>query len=163
VEPDPRRTTIQVLNADGALQPFARGLHNAIRFDWDPQTRRLWANDTGQDNLGDDVPPDEINLIEGGKHYGFRWSSGRTGRTTANRSSRYRDALFLAMHESASKNNGYKVVLVMRDGRPTGLEDFSTGWLKDGVVLGRPAGLATLADGALYVSDDNNGFIYRTT
>ena len=49
----------------------------------------------------------------------------------------------------------------MKDGRPTGLEDFATGFLKDGVVLGRPAGLATGADGALYVSDDNKGFIYR--
>ena len=36
-----------------------------------------------------------------------------------------------------------------------------TGWLKEGVVSGRPAGLATGADGALYVSDDNKGFIYR--
>jgi glucose/arabinose dehydrogenase len=49
----------------------------------------------------------------------------------------------------------------MKDGRPVELEDFVTGWLKDGVVSGRPAGLATGADGALYVSDDNKGFIYR--
>jgi glucose/arabinose dehydrogenase len=49
----------------------------------------------------------------------------------------------------------------MKDGRPTGIEDFATGFLKDGVVLGRPAGLATGRDGALYVSDDNKGFIYR--
>jgi glucose/arabinose dehydrogenase len=200
VEPDPRRTTIQVLNADGALEPFARGLHNAIGFDWDPQTRRLWASDTGQDNLGDDLPPDEINLIEAGKHYGFPFVIGQnrpndgqpelkaappdvttdsavapalelpahsTGmdlrfyRGTQFPAS-YRDALFLAMHGSARKNNGYKVVrVVMRDGRPIGLEDFATGWLRDGVVLGRPAGLATGADGALYVSDDNKGFIYR--
>ena len=49
----------------------------------------------------------------------------------------------------------------MKDGRPAGVEDFMTGWLKDDVVSGRPAGLATGADGALYVSDDNKGFIYR--
>ena len=49
----------------------------------------------------------------------------------------------------------------MTDGRPTGLDDFATGWLRGGVVWGRPAGLATGADGALYVSDDNKGFIYR--
>jgi glucose/arabinose dehydrogenase len=49
----------------------------------------------------------------------------------------------------------------MKDGRPVGIEDFVTGWLKDGVVSGRPAGLATGPDGALYVSDDNKGFIYR--
>ena len=53
------------------------------------------------------------------------------------------------------------VRVVMKDGRPVGLEDFVTGWLKDGVFSGRPAGLATGADGALYVSDDNKGFIYR--
>ena len=41
----------------------------------------------------------------------------------------------------------------MKDGRPAGLEDFVVGFLKDGVVMG--------ADGALYVSDDNKGFIYR--
>jgi hypothetical protein len=31
---------------------------------------------------------------------------------------------------------------------------------EDGVVLGRPAGLDTGRDGALYISDDNRGFIY---
>jgi hypothetical protein len=27
--------------------------------------------ETGQDNLGDEFPPDEIDLIEPGRHYGF--------------------------------------------------------------------------------------------
>jgi glucose/arabinose dehydrogenase len=200
VEADPRRTTIQVINADGTLQPYARGLHNAIGFDWDPQTRRMWASDTGQDNLGDDFPPDEINQIEAGKHYGFPFVIGAnrpnegqpelkdaTADVTADaavppvldlpahstgmdlrfyRGTRfpaaYRNALFIALHGSSRKNNGYKVVrVVMKDGRPIGLEDFATGWLKDGIVMGRPAGLASGSDGALYVSDDNKGFIYR--
>jgi glucose/arabinose dehydrogenase len=200
VESDPRRTTIQVMNADGSLQPYARGLHNAIGFDWDPQTRRMWADDTGQDNLGDDFPPDEINQIEAGKHYGFPFFVAKnqpnasqpelndakpdttadaavppaldlpahiTGMdlrfyTGAQFPASYRNALFLALHGSARKNNGYKVVrIVMKDGRPSGFEDFVVGFLKDGVVMGRPAGLATGADGALYVSDDNKGFIYR--
>lgn len=57
---------------------------------------------------------------------------------------------------------GYKVVrIVLKDGRPVGFEDFLSGFVKAGVVSGRPAGLATGADGALYVSDDNKGFIYR--
>jgi glucose/arabinose dehydrogenase len=200
VEADPRRTTIQVINGDGTLQPYARGLHNAIGFDWDPQTRRMWASDTGQDNLGDDFPPDEINQIEGGKHYGFPFVIGQnrpnagqpelkdvTADVTVDAAvppvlelpahstgmdlrfyrgtqfpAPYRNALFLALHGSSRKNNGYKVVrVVMKDGRPIGLEDFASGWLKDGIVLGRPAGLASGADGALYVSDDNKGFIYR--
>jgi glucose/arabinose dehydrogenase len=202
VEDDPRRTTIQVFNADGSNpQPYARGMHNALGFDWDPQTGRMWADDTGQDGLGDDVPPEEINLIEAGKHYGFPFFIGRnapnlvpelkgvTHTVTAAAAvppvlelpahvtgmdlrfytgtqfpPAYRNALFLTLHGSSTipVKVGYKVVrVVMTDGRPAGIEDFVTGWLKDGVVSGRPAGLATGADGALYVSEDNRGFIYR--
>jgi glucose/arabinose dehydrogenase len=55
------------------------------------------------------------------------------------------------------------VRVVFKDGKPAGVEDFVTGWMKDGQVLGRPAGLITGADGAFYISDDNKGFIYRVT
>src|SRR4051812_22286761 len=200
VEPDPRRTTIQVVTADGTLQPYARGLHNAIGFDWDPATRRMWAGETGQDNLGDDFPPDEIDLIEAGGHYGFPFFVAKNqpnrGQPELNEATpdvtaaqvrppvldlpphsspidlrfyrgsqfpaAYRNALFVALHGSARKNNGYLVARVtMKDGRPQALEESAAGFLKDGVVLGRPAGLATGPDGALYVSDDNKGFIYR--
>jgi len=204
VEPDPRRTTIQAFDADGSNgQLFARGMHNAIGFDWDPQTGRMWAGDTGQDGLGDEAPPEEINLIEPGKHYGFPFFIGRSVAnhvaelkdahadvtpaaavppalelpahvtpmdlrfyTGTQFPASYRNALFLALHGSSTipRKVGYKVVrVVMKDGRPTAIEDFITGWLKDDVVSGRPAGLMTGADGALYVSDDNKGFIYRIT
>ena len=45
--------------------------NNAIGFDWDPRPAACRAGDTGQDGLGDEAPPEEINLIEAGKHYGF--------------------------------------------------------------------------------------------
>jgi glucose/arabinose dehydrogenase len=204
VEPDPRRTTIQVFNADGSNgQLFAKGMHNAIGFDWDPATGRMWAGDTGQDGLGDGVPPEEINQIEAGKHYGFPFFVGRNEEnhapelkdakadvtagaavapslelpahvtpmdlrfyTGSQFPAAYRNALFLALHGSSTipAKVGYKVVrVVMKDGRPAGTEDFIAGWLKDGQVSGRPAGLATGRDGALYVSDDNKGFIYRVS
>jgi hypothetical protein len=74
----------------------------------------------------------------------------------------YRNALFIAFHGSARKTNGCSVArVVMTNGQPTGIEDFATGFLKDSLVLGRPAGLATGRDGALYVSDDSKGIIYR--
>src|SRR5205823_2634791 len=77
-EPDARRTTIMQYNADGTGgRPYAKGLRNAIGFDWDPQTGKLWADDMGQDKLGDEMPPDEINLIEDGKHYGWPYFIGR--------------------------------------------------------------------------------------
>lgn len=202
VEEDPRRTTIQVYNADGSSAgAFATGLRNANGFDFDPATGQLWAGDNGQDASGADFPPDEINLIEKGKHYGFPFFIGRS---VANQSpalsavrpsitaadvvapalalpahvastdlrfytgrqfpASYRNALFLSMHGSTAIPDkvGYKVVrIVMKAGRPVGFEDFLSGFVKDGVVSGRPAGLMTGADGALYVSDDNKGFIYR--
>jgi glucose/arabinose dehydrogenase len=204
VEPDSRRTTIQVVDADGSnLRPFARGMHNAIGFDWDPATGRMWAGDTGQDGLGDGVPPEEINLVEAGKHYGFPFFIAQNQAnhvpelkdakpdvtagtavapvlelpahttpmdlrfyTGAQFPAAYRNALFLALHGSSTipTKVGYKVVrVVMKDGKPVGTEDFMTGWLKNGEVSGRPAGLATGPDGALYVSDDNKGFIYRVS
>ena len=83
------------------------------------------------------VPP-VLELPAHSHRYGLRFYRGTQFPAP------YRGALFLAMHGSSRKNNGYKVVrVVMKDGRPTGLEDFATGWLKDGVVMGRPAGLAT--------------------
>ncbi len=80
----------------------------------------------------------------------------------------YREAMFVALHGSSptarQERIGYKVVrVIFKDGQPTGVEDFVTGWLKDGQVLGRPAGLATGADGALYISDDTKGFVYRVS
>ena len=57
IESDPRRTTIQVFDGPGSKgRAYASGLHNPVGFDWDPVTRRMWAADTGQEQLGDDYP-----------------------------------------------------------------------------------------------------------
>src|SRR5439155_26473790 len=72
-----RRTTILLINAVRSMKAYALWLNNAMGFDWDPRTGLLWADDTGQDNLGDDFPPDEINEIERGRHYGFPFFVGR--------------------------------------------------------------------------------------
>ena len=81
--------------------------------------------------------------------------------------SAYRGAMFMALHGSNTNRPqkiGYKVVrVVMKNGKAVGVEDFATGWLKDNQFNGRPAGLITGADGALYISDDNKGFIYRVS
>ncbi len=36
-----------------------------------PVTGKVWATEMGRDNLGDDIPPDEINILEKGKNYGW--------------------------------------------------------------------------------------------
>jgi len=80
----------------------------------------------------------------------------------------YRGNLFAAEHGSwnRSKLTGYKVIrVIMRDGAPTGeYEDFATGFLvNDASAWGRPVGVAVTPDGALYVSDDAGGTIWRIT
>ena len=80
----------------------------------------------------------------------------------------YRGDAFVALHGSWNRpmRTGYKVIRVlMEDGRPTGeYEDFMTGFVVDNDrVWGRPAGLAVTRDGALLVSDDGNGTIFRVT
>lgn len=80
----------------------------------------------------------------------------------------YRGDAFVALHGSWNRpmRTGYKVIRVlMEDGRPTGeYEDFMTGFVIDNDrVWGRPAGVAVTRDGALLVSDDGNGTIFRIT
>jgi glucose/arabinose dehydrogenase len=80
----------------------------------------------------------------------------------------YRGDGFAAEHGSwnRAKRTGYKVIRIrMKDGVPTGeYEDFMTGFVvNDSDVWGRPVGVAVTRDGALLVSEDGNGTIWRVT
>ena len=80
----------------------------------------------------------------------------------------YKGDAFVAFHGSwnRAKRTGYKVVrLIMKDGRPTGVyEDFLTGFVAgDASVWGRPVDVAVTRDGALLVTDDEGGAIWRVT
>ncbi|HLN60557.1 MAG TPA: hypothetical protein VK464_03325 [Symbiobacteriaceae bacterium] len=49
-----------------------------------------------------------------------------------------------------------------QNGKPSGPpEDFAAGWLTDSTEWGRPVGVLQAPDGALLVSDDAEGVIYR--
>jgi len=78
----------------------------------------------------------------------------------------YQGDLFIAFHGSWNRSlpTGYKMVrLPFEDGQPAGpVEDFAAGWLADdGAISGRPVGVTVGSDGALYISDDRGGLIYR--
>jgi glucose/arabinose dehydrogenase len=80
----------------------------------------------------------------------------------------YRGNVFAAEHGSwnRSKRTGYKVIRVItRGGVPTGeYEDFATGFVvNDSTVWGRPVGVAVDKDGALLISEDGSGTIWRVT
>lgn len=80
----------------------------------------------------------------------------------------YRGDAFVALHGSwnRSKRTGYKVIrLRFENGRPTGeYDDFLTGFVRsDKSVWGRPVGVTVDAEGALLISEDANGTIWRVT
>jgi hypothetical protein len=80
----------------------------------------------------------------------------------------YRGDIFAASHGSWNRTlrTGYKVVRAHLDhGVPTGeYDDFLTGFVVDNhSVWGRPVGVAVAHDGALLVTEDGNGTLWRIT
>jgi len=68
------------MKPDGsALEIFARGVRNSVGFAWHPDTKALWFTDNGRDELGDNVPPDELNTAPTpGLHFGYPYCHGGT-------------------------------------------------------------------------------------
>ncbi|HNR14666.1 MAG TPA: PQQ-dependent sugar dehydrogenase [Thermodesulfobacteriota bacterium] len=78
IEEHPESASIVRVAADGSTREiFATGLRNTIGFDWHPESKLLYGMDHGTDWLGDDFPPEELNRLEQGKHYGWPFVYGR--------------------------------------------------------------------------------------
>jgi glucose/arabinose dehydrogenase len=78
----------------------------------------------------------------------------------------YAGQAFAAFHGSWNRSlrTGYKVVRIVVDkGIPTGeYEDFVTGFVvDDSRVWGRPVGVTVAHDGALLISEDGAGTVWR--
>jgi glucose/arabinose dehydrogenase len=190
LETDSRRAAINLVSADGGTsRVYMRGLRNAVGLWLDPATGRAWATNMGRDMLGDDRPPETLYEVVDGADAGWpRCHAGTIvdpdfGGAGACDGVAQPAAMFgahmaplglvgweghllIAFHGSwnRSEKAGYAVWWLPWNGQPAGdPEPFATGFLPPGAegALGRPAGLAVGADGALYVSDDKAGFIYR--
>jgi glucose/arabinose dehydrogenase len=198
--PDPRYSSITRIRPDGSgAEVFASGVRNTVGFDWHPVTRELWFTDNGRDMLGDDLPPDELNVAPAkGLHFGFPYCHGGTisdpefgsarpcaGFTPPARAlgphvaalgmrfytgsmfpASFRNQIVIAEHGSWNRSVpiGYRVMKVTLAGnRVTGYEPFVEGWLQDRKAWGRPVDVLVMPDGALLVSDDLAGAIYRIT
>ena len=80
----------------------------------------------------------------------------------------YRGDAFVTLHGSWNRDirTGYKVVrIILKEGKPTGeYEDFLTGMVEnDQGVWARPVGVAVAHDGALLMSEDANGTVWRVS
>ena len=73
-EPDkPLYASITRMNPDGSdMEIFANGIRNTVGFAWHPDTKELWFTDNGRDELGDDIPNDELNnASKPGLNFGY--------------------------------------------------------------------------------------------
>jgi glucose/arabinose dehydrogenase len=71
-ERDAHRATVLRFNADGSGgEIFAHGLRNSVGLAFDPATGDLWGTNNDRDLLGDDLPPDRINILHQGGDYGW--------------------------------------------------------------------------------------------
>jgi glucose/arabinose dehydrogenase len=79
----------------------------------------------------------------------------------------YRNAIFIARHGSwnRTKKVGGDIVVAKlnKDGSVKTVEPFLTGFLQNNEYWGRPVDVQVMKDGALLVSDDYAGAVYRVT
>ncbi len=76
----------------------------------------------------------------------------------------YRNQIFIAEHGSWNRTSpiGYRLTLVRLNGNQApSYEVFAEGWLNSGRAWGRPVDVLVMPDGALLVSDDRAGVVYR--
>jgi len=197
---NPVYASITRMNADGSgFEIYARGIRNTVGFTWHPSTNQLWFTENGRDNLGNDVPADELNTApKAGMHFGFPYchqgdildpeygkgkncadytppvqklgphvaALGMRFYTGSSFPVEYKNQAFIAEHGSWNRSEpiGYRVSLVKLDaaGKALSYTNFAEGWLQPGgKVLGRPVDVQVMPDGALLVSDDYAGVVYR--
>lgn len=114
----------------------------------------------GQQRACDEFVPPEMKLGPHVASLGMRFYTG------AMFPSEYRNQIFIAEHGSWNRSVpiGYRVTLVrLEGGHAASYEVFAEGWLQDGDAWGRPVDVLVMPDGALLVSDDKAGAIYRIT
>ncbi len=71
-EKTPLRASVQVVDVTtGKLKTFASGLRNSVFMATNPIDGNIWASENGRDLIGDNIPPDEINILKEGKNYGW--------------------------------------------------------------------------------------------
>jgi glucose/arabinose dehydrogenase/cytochrome c553 len=77
----------------------------------------------------------------------------------------YRGSALVALHGSWNRTakDGYRVVSLHWEGDAIRERDFAVGFERNGEVIGRPVDVAEGPDGAVYVSDDYAGAVYRIT
>ena len=189
-ESDNRRASIVTYNLDGSGEEiFATGLRNTVDFKLHKEG--LVGVDNGRDLIGDSLPPEEINIIKKGKHYGWPYCYGNKipnpeypnkkdfcqNQTEAPffelpahtaplgiTQPQISSETYITLHGSWNSSTpvGYKIVKLDLKNKDAGVENFVTGWLDEtGEVWGRPVNTLISPFGELFISDDKAGVVYK--
>jgi glucose/arabinose dehydrogenase len=70
----PTRASVQTVNADGTLTPFATGTRNPVGIAFYPGTSTVWVTVNERDGYGDGLVPDYLTHLEKGGFYGWPYS-----------------------------------------------------------------------------------------
>ncbi len=71
-ESDPLSATVIRFKTDGSgLEVFSKGLRNNFGIAFNPVDGTLWGVDNGRDDLGNNTPPEELNLLVKDGYYGW--------------------------------------------------------------------------------------------
>lgn len=71
-EDDERRASVMIANLDGSdARVYAKGLRNAVFLAEHPTTHEVWVTEMGRDLIGNDIPPEELNILKDGAFYGW--------------------------------------------------------------------------------------------
>jgi glucose/arabinose dehydrogenase len=73
-------TVMRMAETGGKPDVAVRGVRNTMGLDVHPVTGELWGVDEGTDWLGMDVPPEELNILRTGRHYGWPYFYGKNFR-----------------------------------------------------------------------------------
>jgi len=179
-----------------SFEVFGRGLRNSMAMVWDGD--RLFAAENSRDDIekadprlnGDLLPPDEINIVVGGKHYGWPYCySDRKNSpefpdyqctATAQPFTElpahsaplgmvlYKGAMFPGHYQGkllvalhGYRATGHRIIAVDPDGGAV-IGDVVRQWTKQSAgKQGAPVGMAVAPDGALLIADDKNKRVLR--
>jgi glucose/arabinose dehydrogenase len=186
-DPDPRSASILAFNVEtGESLIYASGMRNPFDLAFHPETGELFATDNGRDDLGMDIPFEELNHVVQGGDYGYPecWNEqdppGCEDTIPA--------VAFFEAHSSADGLDFYRGETFPAEYRGNAFVSIFGSWLKPNVQTGIqrislrpegdtytgetswfirfPAGVMPLPlvfgpDEALYVGDYVNDAIYR--
>jgi glucose/arabinose dehydrogenase len=123
-----------------------------------PGQKQVWDKDFGKKDQAycDAAQPSIANTTAHAAPLGLAFYTGKAF------PAQYQGQMFVALHGSWNRlvKSGYKVVTI--NPQSGEVKDFVTGFLKANLATtARPVDLQVAGDGALLLSDDGNGVIYR--